>query len=122
MDCMNRNSATPLLRQASAEIDDFLERFGKAPVLGRQEEVDALYRIKSAVTAVGDVLPAIVRSQDDPEVSSEITGYRGCLVRLREELARMQAAALLRREHLLTGKSHLSAAQAWCDTAQEILR
>ena len=103
-----------LLRRANERLARFFARFAGAPVLGTQEEVEALLQVESAMQSIAALLDGGLQNPRTAEVRDEVAQYRANLVRLRDELAIMQNAATKCRQRLLARNQHLQAAQAWC--------
>jgi len=103
-----------LLRRANERLGRFFARFSGAPVLGTQEEVEALLLVQGTLQSVGALLDGRLQSSRTVEVRDELALYRANLVRLRNELGVMQNAANSCRARLLARNKHLQAAQAWC--------
>lgn len=102
------------LRRANERFGRFFARFSGAPVLGTDEEVEALRQVESSLQSVGALLDGRLQSSRTVQVRDEIARYRVNLLRLRHELAVMQSAASDCRTRLLDRQKHLRAAQAWC--------
>ena len=104
-----------LLRRANARLRQFFERFSGAPVLGTDEEVEALLQVERSLQSIGALLgEGRLQKSDDSETREEVFRYRANLVRLRDELATMQQSAAGCRARLDSRQKHLHAAQAWC--------
>jgi DNA repair exonuclease SbcCD ATPase subunit len=109
-----------LLRRANQRFDHFFARFAGAPVLGTTEEVEALLQMEATLKSVGAFLDGRLQSSQADLVRDELACYRANLVRLREELARMQNAANHCRTQLSARQKNLHAAQAWCAASRSI--
>ncbi len=70
--------------------------------------------------SVGALLDGRLQAIEDHEVRQELACYRQNLVRLRDELARMQESAVGCRVRLDSRLKHLHAAQAWCAASRGI--
>jgi hypothetical protein len=103
-----------LLRRANERLRRFFARFSGAPILGTDEEVEALLQVEGTLQSVGTLLDGRLQSSRTAEVRDELALYRANLLRLRHELAIMQSAACDCRARLLERQKHLHAAQAWC--------
>ncbi|HUI83931.1 MAG TPA: hypothetical protein VL240_06895 [Candidatus Binatia bacterium] len=103
-----------LLRGANARFERFFARFSGAPVLGTDEEVEALLQIERTLETVGDFLDGRLQQSQHSEVRQELGRYRANLLRLRQELAIMQSSAADSQTRLLARQKHLHAAKAWC--------
>jgi len=114
MERMNRDTCLELLRRANAHLEHFFLRFSGAPVLGTNEEVDALLQVERTLHSVGALLKGGLQETKDRETQDELASYRANLLRLRRELAIMQDSAAGCRARLFARQKHLHAAQAWC--------
>ena len=103
-----------LLLRANERLTRFFARFSGAPVLGTQEEVEALMQVEGTLQSVGALLDGRPQSGHTSEVRDELARYRANLIRLRNELGAMQNAANGCRARLLSRNKHLEAARAWC--------
>ena len=88
-------------------------RFSGAPVLGTDEEVQALLQIERSLQSVGVFWMDVCSAVKTARSATNWLRYRANLVRLRHELAIMQSAALSCRERLALRQKHLQAAKAW---------
>ncbi len=111
---LNNNESLELLRRANAQFRQFFERFSGAPVMGTDEEVEALLHVERTLQSVGALLDGQLEKSEEPETREELSHYRANLIRLRNELATMQQSATSCRAHLDSRQKHLHAAQAWC--------
>lgn len=103
-----------LLRRANDRFTRFFARFSGAPVLGTDEEVEALLQVEHTLQSVRGYLDGRLQGSQTVTVRDELARYRANLVRLHHELAVMQNAALGCRARLAERNKHLQAAQAWC--------
>jgi hypothetical protein len=108
------NHSLDLLRRANAQVERFLQRFSAVPVMGSEEEVDALLLVERALSSVAGLLDGQLQKSEDRQLRQELLRYRWNLVHLRDELGRMQDSAMGCRERLQSRQKHLHAAQAWC--------
>ena len=53
---LDTNERLELLRRANAQLRQFFERFSGAPVLGTDEEVEALLQVERSLQSVGALL------------------------------------------------------------------
>lgn len=111
---MNIENCLDLLRRANARLENFFARFSGAPVLGTDEEVEALLQVERAMRSIGTLLGKGLEESKDAETQQELARYRAHLLRLRRELAIMQDSAAGSRARLSARQKHLHAAQAWC--------
>jgi len=115
---MNPASHLDLLRRANAHLENFFARFSGAPVLGTDQEIEALLRVERALHSVRALLDGSPQEGTDRETLDELARYRTNLHRLRGELAIMQESAAGCRARLFVRQKHLHAAQAWCAASQ----
>jgi hypothetical protein len=120
MGCLDINESRDLLRRANAQFARFFQRFCGAPVMGTSEEVAALLQLERTLQSVGALLDGRLQALEGHEVRQELACYRQNLVRLRDELARMQESAVGCRVRLDSRLKHLHAAQAWCAASRGI--
>jgi hypothetical protein len=109
-----------LLRRANDRFRRFFARFSCAPILGSEEEVEALLQVENALRSVGAFLDGRLQRSQAAQVRDELTRYRTNLVRLRQELANMRSAAIGCRTRLASRQKHLQAARAWCAASRAI--
>ncbi len=109
-----------LLRRANAHFSQFFARFTGAPVLGTDEEVEALLQVERTLQSVRVLLDGRLQQSTDSEVRDQLTLYRINLLRLRGELASMQDSAAGCRARLDMRQKHLHAARAWCAASRAI--
>jgi hypothetical protein len=114
MERMNTGGRLDLLGRANMCLENFFARFSGAPVLGTNEEVEALLRVERALHSVRALLDAGAIDTTQPETLDQLARYRANLLRLRHELAIMQESAAGCRARLFVRQKHLHAAQAWC--------
>ena len=107
------------LQRANSCFAQFFERFCGAPVLGTEEEVQALLRIEQTLDSVGVLLDGRLQDTQDPSVHEELAAYHQNLLRLRHELADMQASAMACQANLSSQHQHLHAVKAWCALARD---
>lgn len=119
MERMNTAGRLDLVARANARLENFFARFSGAPVLGTNEEVEALLRIERALQSVRAVLDEGLKESSDHETQEALARYRANLLRLRLELAMMQESAAGCRTRLFVRQKHLHAAQAWCAASRE---
>src|SRR5580698_30933 len=103
-----------LLRQANSRLTRFFDRFAGAPVLGTDEELQAMLEVERTLKSVAALLDGRLQSDPTVGVREELARYRVQLLRLRDELARMEQSAAGCRSRLSARHKHLHAAQAWC--------
>ncbi len=111
---IENDESLDLLRRANGRLGRFFERFSGAPVMGSGEEVAALLQLERALQSVGALLDGRLQASADQAIRQELARYRENLLRLRNELARMQESAVGCRTRLDGRLKHLHAAQAWC--------
>jgi hypothetical protein len=118
MERVENHLRAQLLLRANAQLSQFFASFAEAPVEGTRRELEALRQVEDTLQAVGAVLRT---AQDEPQtgIGEQLVCYRRNLLRLRQELARMQQAALISRALVSARLRHLHGAQAWCATAKE---
>jgi len=114
MERIDDQAALELLRRANDRFGRFFARFSGAPVLGTDEEVEALLQVERTLQSVGAFLDGRLQRSQAAEVRDELERYRQNLLRLRQELAVMQNAAMGSQARLLARQKHLHAAKAWC--------
>ncbi|MGC2110495.1 MAG: hypothetical protein WA655_13315 [Candidatus Korobacteraceae bacterium] len=114
MERVDDNAKLELLRRANARFGQFFQRFSGAPVLGTEEEVDALRQMEQTLKSVGALLDGRLQSSTDGAVRQELARYRENLIQLRNQLASMQESAEGCRTRLYYRQKHLHAAKAWC--------
>lgn len=118
MERLDDNDRLLLLERANERFDRFFARFSGAPVLGSNEEVEALLTIEDTLRSIGALLDGRLQDSQSPAVHEALAGYRQNLIRLRRELAVMQTAALACRTRLASRQEHLRAARAWCTASR----
>ena len=116
---MTTGKDVDLLRCANMRLENFFARFAGAPVLGTNEEVEALLQVERALHSVGPLLGGALERSDERETREQLARYRANLLRLRRELATMEASACDSRARLFARKKHLHAAQAWCAASRD---
>jgi len=114
MERVDDQAGLEALRRANERFGRFFARFSGAPVLGTDEEVEALLQVEATLQSVGAFLDGRLQRSQAAAVRDELARYRANLVRLRHELASMQSAANSCRARLIARQKHLHAAQAWC--------
>jgi hypothetical protein len=119
MERIDEQASLELLRRANDRFGHFFARFSGAPVLGTDEEVEALLQIERTLQSVGVFLDGRLQRNKAVQVCDELARYRVNLVRLRRELAHMQNAAIGCRAQLASRQKHLQAAKAWCTASRE---
>ncbi|MGD0930716.1 MAG: hypothetical protein ABR902_08705 [Candidatus Korobacteraceae bacterium] len=118
MERIDDQASLELLRRANERFRRFFARFSGAPVLGTDEEVEALLQVEQSLQSVGALLDGRLQGNKSTAICDELAGYRTNLVRLRQELAIMQSAALSCRARLAMRQKHLQAAKAWCTASR----
>ena len=111
---MNIDDALNRLRRANDCLEKFFARFSGAPVLGTNEEVEALLQVEGALRSVRPLLRPSLEASQERQIQTEVVRYRANLLRLQRELAVMQDSASGTRARLFARQSHLQAARAWC--------
>jgi hypothetical protein len=114
MGCLEHDGPLELLRRANAHFGRFFERFADAPVMGTDEEVEALLQVERTLHSIGVLLDGRLQTSADQQVREELSRYRENLVHLRSELSGMQQSAAGCKARLYSRQKHLHAAQAWC--------
>ncbi|MGA2902604.1 MAG: hypothetical protein ABSD98_02135 [Candidatus Korobacteraceae bacterium] len=114
MERIDDQASLQLLRRANERFGHFFRRFSGAPILGSEQEAEALLKLESALKSVDAFLDGRLQRSQAAQVRDELTRYRANLVRLRQELANMQSAAIGCRARLASRQKHLQAAKAWC--------
>ena len=114
MERIDQYDSLQLLRRANERFGRFFTRFSGAPVLGTDEEVEALLQVENTLQSIRGYLDGRLQGNQTVAVRDELARYRANLVRLRHELAVMQNAAMGCRARLSERNKHLHAAQAWC--------
>ena len=120
MECVNDIADLELLRRANTCFRRFFERFSNAPVPGSDEELRALQQIEEMLQSVGARLDGRLQSATNRDVRQALGRYRENLVRLRGELAFMEASAIASRVRLDSRRAHLYSAKAWCAASRAI--
>jgi len=118
MERLDEYDSLQLLRRANERFGRFFARFSGAPVLGTDEEVQALLQVEQTLQSVRAYLDGRLQQSQTATVRDELARYRTNLIRLRHELAVMQNAALGCRARLSARQQHLHAAQAWCTASR----
>ncbi len=103
-----------LLRRANSRLTQFFARFAGAPVFGTDEELHSMLEIEHTLKSVAALLDGRLQSDPNIGVREELARYRVHLLRLRDELARMEQSAAESRARLVGRQKHLHAARAWC--------
>jgi len=114
MERLDEYDALLILQHANERLGRFFARFSGAPVLGTDEEVEALLQVENTLRAVGQLLNGRLQNNALPAMRDQLASYRANLLRLRQELAAMQSATLSCRARLVAREKHLHAAKAWC--------
>lgn len=114
MERIDEYDSLQLLRRANERFTRFFARFSGAPVLGTDEEVEALLQVENTLHSVRTYLDGRLQGNQLVSVRDELARYRANLIRLHHELAVMQNAAMGCRARLSARQKHLHAAQAWC--------
>jgi len=114
MERIDEYDSVQLLRRANERFSRFFARFSGAPVLGTNEEVEALLQIENTLQSVRPYLDGRLQNSQTVQVRDEIAQYRANLLRLHNELGAMRNAAMGCRARLSQRNKHLHAAQAWC--------
>jgi hypothetical protein len=114
MERVDEYDSLQLLRRANDRFGRFFARFSGAPVLGTDEEVEALLQVENTLQSVRAYLDGRLQCSQAAAIRDELARYRANLIRLRHELAVMQNAAMGCRARLSERNKHLQAAQAWC--------
>jgi len=117
---LNQDACLQLLRHANACLARFRARFSGAPILGSDEELEALLQIREALESVGALLDGRLQAVQDAQVRQELAWYRQNLVLLHGELAALQDLATSCRTRLASRQKHLHAAKAWCAASRAV--
>jgi hypothetical protein len=117
---LDEGTCLELLRRTNAELRGFLERSSGAPVLGTNDEVDAMLRLEHSLKSVGALLSEGVQICSDSGIREELARYRENLLQLRLDLAAMQQSAAICWERVRSRQSHLQAARAWCAASRVV--
>lgn len=120
MERITETSSIEVLRNANEGLERFFERFAGTPVVGTDEELQAMLRIEQTLKAVGALLENGSQASADAAVRQELAVYRRNLVRLRHELGLMANCTSEARGRLVTRATHLQAARAWCAASRGI--
>jgi hypothetical protein len=107
-----------LLRRANSRLTQFFDRFAGAPVLGTDEELQSMLEVEYTLKSVAALLDGRLQSDPAVGVRDELARYRVQLLRLRNELFRMEQSAASSRARLSARQKHLHAAQAWCEASR----
>jgi hypothetical protein len=118
MERLEEISSLEHLRDANEDFRNFFARFGGLPVEGNEGELKAMLQIERTLLSVGALLESGLPSSKNNELQYELREYRENLLRLREELRRMEASATACRGRLFTREQHLQATRAWCAGAR----
>jgi hypothetical protein len=110
-------SSFDLVRRANEAFYVFFERFAGMPVEGTEDELRAMLEIEQTLNSMGAALEGGMRNTSN-ELHHELAEYRENLLRLRDELRRMENSATKTRGRLFTREQHLQATRAWCDAAR----
>jgi hypothetical protein len=109
-----------VLRQANVWLVKFLERSAGLPVQGLDREVEDLRQVEGTLQSVAPLLRSRLHDCEEPEFHQEFLRYRENLVRLQQELERLQSSAGECRARVTARQGHLQAAKAWCVTTREM--
>lgn len=120
MERIEKMPSLDLLRNANDRFRNFFARFGGLPVEGNQEELEAMLQIERTLRSVGALLETGIpaSTSKNGELNRELAEHRENLLRLREELRRMESSATASRARLFTRERHLQATRAWCAAAR----
>jgi hypothetical protein len=118
MERLEEISSLDHLHDANERFRNFFARFGGLPVEGNEEELKAMLQIERTLRSVGALLQIGLPAVKNSELQRELAEYRKNLLRLREELRRMEGSANACRGRLFTREQYLRATQAWCATAR----
>jgi hypothetical protein len=118
MERLEKVSTLDHLRDANEDFRNFFARFGGLPVEGNDEELKAMLQIERTLRSVGALLHGDVLTAKNVDLNRELREYRENLLRLRDELRRMESSATACRSRLFTREQHLRATRAWCATAR----
>ena len=77
-----------------------------------------MLQIERTLRSVGVLLGQGLPISQNSELRRELAAYRENLIRLREELRRMESSATASRSRLSTREQHLRATRAWYGTAR----
>lgn len=118
MERLEEISNLEVLRNANERFRDFFARFGGLAVEGNQEELKAMLQIEHTLRSVGALIRSGLPAAANRALSRELGEYRENLLRLREELRKMESSATACRSRLSSREQHLRATQAWCAAAR----
>ncbi len=118
MERIAETSSLDLIRAANERFRNFFARFAGLPVEGSEEELRAMLQIERSLKSVGALLTRGIQASPAGDLQRELGEYRQNLLRLREELKRMESSATASRGRLFTREQHLQATRAWCDAAR----
>lgn len=118
MERLEEISSLDHLRDANEHFRNFFARFAGLPVEGNEEELKAMLQIEGTLRSVGALLQGGLPAAKNGELQRELGEYRENLLRLREELSRMEGSATACRSRLFSREQHLRATQAWCAIAR----
>jgi hypothetical protein len=118
MERLEEISGLGLIHDSNERLRNFFARFGGLPVEGKEEELKAMLQIERILRSVGALLESGIQAAKNSELHRELAEYRENLLRLREELRRMEGSATATRTRLFTREQHLQATRAWCATTR----
>jgi hypothetical protein len=117
---LDEGACLELLRKTNVDLRGFLDRSSGVPVLGTNEEVDAMLRLEHALKSVGALLSEGVQSYSDSALREEFARYGENLLQLRQDLAAMQQSAQVCWERVRSRQDHLRSAKDWCAASRNI--
>jgi hypothetical protein len=109
-----------MLQGANLLFSQFFQRFSGSPVLGTDEEVQAMRQIEHSLQSVALALDSGLPNSVRPEVREELVRYRTNLLHMRQELIRMEISANEGRACLQARQKQMRAARAWCAASRAI--
>ena len=118
MERIEGTSSLDVVRNANDRFRNFFARFAGLPVEGNEEELRAMLQIERTLRSVGALLESGIVNSKSAALRRELGEYRDNLLRLREELRRMESSATASRSRLFTREQHLNATRAWCAAAR----
>lgn len=118
MERIEEVSSLDVVRRANDGFRNFFARFAGLPVEGSEEELQAMLQIEGTLRSVGALLENGLASSKSADLHRELGEYRENLLRLRQELRRMESSATACRGRLFRREQHLRASRAWCAAAR----
>jgi hypothetical protein len=106
---MNRNRCLNLLRRANAHLERFFARLSQQIKLHPNEEAELLLEVERTVCEVSALLDNGLEQSAEVVTRKEVARYQANLVRLRHELAGMQAGVFGCRARLFTQPKRVAA-------------